>query len=529
VPTDDLASSIVLGVPAIGDLEGDGTIEIVVPTMEGDVYAFHGPDGSPVTGFPIPLPEVPSGDPLRMGPMSPDQNVERGIWGAPALADLDDNGDLEIVVPGSDGHVYVFDHDGNDHPGFPVEIVAPQLWTNPADAKPGRIITPPAIGDADGDGLLDIAVGSNETGSDQRSGAAHLIHGDGNLHAGGPEHDNWPISITSVNFYPTIGEGITSPLTMADVNDDGRPDIMVAGAAGQFTIYDAIQPDRPTGFSETPIISLNSANRGPLHTIPDSTDTPLLQAFGAGAFGDVDQDGRPDFTTGGAGLRLALNLAGGYDNLPFSHQFAVWNTMTGRMLPGFPQKIDDYLFFVSPAVADVDGDMYPESVAGSAGYYVRAWNACGEAPAGFPKLTGGWITGSVALGDLDGDDLLEMAVATRSGYLFAWNLDGPANGAISWPEYRHDNHNTGNYEMPLSHGGMPTVASQPIVCDIPMTPDGGVADGGVADGGMGGTVGGGGCECRAATAKATAGGDARGLLALGAMLLVVAMRARRRR
>jgi len=77
-----------------------------------------------------------------------------------------------------------------------VQIVAPILWDPPEIAQPGRMVAPVAVGDADGDGVPDIAVGSNETGESSMTGAIHLIHGDGNLHDGGATHANWPISST---------------------------------------------------------------------------------------------------------------------------------------------------------------------------------------------------------------------------------------------------------------------------------------------------------------------------------------------
>jgi hypothetical protein len=523
IPTEDLHPSIILNAPAIGDLDGDGTLEIVLSTTEGDLYAFHGPDGALVDGFPIPLPEVPSGDPLRMGPMNPDSPIERGTLSAASLADLDGDDQLEIVLPAYDGHVYVFRGDGSTQPGFPVEVIAPQLWMDPADAQRSRIVTPATIGDADGDGIPDIAVGSNEVGDDSNSGAVHLIHGDGNLHDGGPFHDNWPITISSVAFYPFIGEGITSPVAMADVDGDDKPDLAAAGQAGNIYIWDGIQPARESGFDGMPILILDSNSRGHSSDVANPSDRPLLNTFAAGSFGDMDQDGRPDFVTGGAGLNLGLNLAGGFANLPFEHQIGVWETQTGKQLPGFPHTIDDYLFFVNPSVANVDGDPYPEVVTGSAGYWVHAWDACGREADGFPKFTGGWITGSVAAGDVDGDDLIEIVVATRAGYLFAWNTDAPADSAQPWPEFRHDNHNTGNYEAPLSNGGMPTTESEPIDCPAPVMPDGGT-DGG-ADGGDGGVdpgppgmVTGGGCSCRVSGGQRTPLGAP-----LGAVLLVAVL------
>ena len=136
-------------------------------------------------------------------------------------------------------------------------------------------------------------------------------------------------------------------------------------------------------------------------------------------------------------------------------------------------------------------------------------------------------------GDRDGDGLLEMVTVGRTGYMFAYDTDGPADGAITWPEWRHDNHNTGNFEAPLSNGGAKLVADAPIECPVPVRPDGGMPDedaGAAGDAGVGGDagedggVGGGGCDCRV-----QAGGDERMPLAFALASLVGLALVRRRR
>ena len=89
--------------------------------------------------------------------------------------------------------------------------------------------------------------------------------------------------------------------------------------------------------------------------------------------GDLTGDGQVEYTISGASLDLAINLAGGGTARPFSHLLGAWDARTGRVLPGFPRVIEDYTFFVNPAIADVNRDGYAER----ARELVLALDACG--------------------------------------------------------------------------------------------------------------------------------------------------------
>ncbi|HPJ30788.1 MAG TPA: FG-GAP-like repeat-containing protein, partial [Methanothrix sp.] len=71
------------------------------------------------------------------------------VWSSPALSDLDGDGELEIVVGTNEGMLYVFNEDGTRVAGFPT-------------AAEGPIRSSPAVADLDGDGSLDIVVGSDD-------------------------------------------------------------------------------------------------------------------------------------------------------------------------------------------------------------------------------------------------------------------------------------------------------------------------------------------------------------------------------
>jgi len=65
----------------------------------------------------------------------------------PVTADLDNDGDLEVVTAMKSGMVYIFHHDATLFNGFPTNLS-------------GNIESSPAIGDLDGDGDYEIAFGT---------------------------------------------------------------------------------------------------------------------------------------------------------------------------------------------------------------------------------------------------------------------------------------------------------------------------------------------------------------------------------
>ncbi len=110
--------SIGISSPAVGDIDGDGDIEIMIGSSDKNMYAFHH-NGTNVVGWPV--------------------FFNKEVYSSPALGDIDGDGDTEIVVGAHNNNIYALHHNGTNVTGWPVAIGSYGASS-------------PALGDIDGDG-----------------------------------------------------------------------------------------------------------------------------------------------------------------------------------------------------------------------------------------------------------------------------------------------------------------------------------------------------------------------------------------
>ncbi|MDP9101369.1 MAG: VCBS repeat-containing protein [Actinomycetota bacterium] len=447
---------------AVADLDHTGVQDVVV-TAGTDLFVIR-PDGTLRPGFPV------SVDPaLCVGTDQSQPNHHRkcGFIASPALGHLVANDPkLDIVVPGLDGHLYAWDSAGHLLPQF-ANGASPKVdLSDPAVPLASRqfteSITNPTLRDLNGDGIDDIVVASNEaygaaspTPNDVRGGvsgafadALSNIGGSSRLYAidghTGAFLPGWPVKLNGAiqSTLPFIGPGHdSSTLTLS-----GSP-VVVASTTGG--VVSEFNPDG------TLLRGIQQSAFGPASNATDRTG--VFNLFEYASIGDVLGTGQPDVVKYGITLGAVANLALSGQNVPYNHLIGAYDAGTGAPLPAFPTITDDYQFLSSSTIAQVVAPTVPGStgqqiIAGTGLGLLHAYDgATGKDVSGFPKVTGGWLFAPAALSDDH-----RMAAITREGFLFEWSTDLVATTCqTQWPGFRHDPHNSGDYNTDGTAPGAP--------------------------------------------------------------------------
>ncbi len=139
---------------ALGDLDGDGDLDLVTGASNGRVRLYRNAGTAQTADFLV----EPNG-----APQAADTAYARQIGlpddvgedSAPALADLDGDGDLDLLVGTAAGAIHVFRNTGT--PAAPAFAAETPLVV-------GRRRTAPAVADIDGDGDADLFAGADSGG-----------------------------------------------------------------------------------------------------------------------------------------------------------------------------------------------------------------------------------------------------------------------------------------------------------------------------------------------------------------------------
>jgi hypothetical protein len=248
---------------ASGDINGDGKPDLVL----ADASA---------TGGAIVLFQDPANPGKFLAPMTLAVNANSAA--AVTIGDLNGDGAPDIVAATSDangnnGAIYVFYQNATTRGTFLAPV------TVPAGAQPEAV----RIADVNGDGLPDIAVANLDPGADGTGSAGVSVLLQDAAHPG---------SFLAPVTYATQGDAID--VAVADLNGDGKPDLVVAnlepGPSGSVSVL-LQDPARPGVFLAA------TSYRG--------FGLPL-----AVAIGDLNGDGHPDIAVAdGVSATVMLQIA----------------------------------------------------------------------------------------------------------------------------------------------------------------------------------------------------------------------------
>ncbi|MCX4239816.1 FG-GAP repeat domain-containing protein [Paraliomyxa miuraensis] len=251
----------------------------------------------------------------------------REAWlASPAVADVDDDGEREIIVPRAD-MLIVWGPDGT------VE------WTFETGA--GRIWASPVVGDLDADGALEIAIASRDQ--------VFVLEGDGSLHPGSPMI--WEDELRSLAAGQLDGD---APLELVVAPAHGGPtDVLMA-----FDVDGGVVP----GF---PPLGSGSAGCDDACYLAGCFDQNL-------AVGDLDGDGLADlvaphdnaYASIHRSTGEAFDAAAGYPVLKTPGVRYLHDLALAQQGWADDEEAADQAHFTNtaPAIADVDGDGTPEVV-----------------------------------------------------------------------------------------------------------------------------------------------------------------------
>ncbi len=323
--------------PALGDIDGDGTIEIVIGSHDGTLRVLNGENGT-----------------IQWSKTLPDS-----VFSTPALGDIDRDGTIEVVYTGFYGEVIALNGENG--------TVQWEIDT------PGNNPSSPSLGDIDGDGTMEVIVASGHI--------IYTLNGEnGSL--------QW-------DYYRGGGSTSPSPPSLGDIDGDGTLEILVVANDAEIHALNGEDGSLQWGYR------------------------PGGQIYGVTpALGDIDGDGTMEVVTGS--LDYNVYVLNGEDG---SLQ---WESATGDWI------------YSSPALADTDGDGTIEVIIGSDDDNIYAFN--GE------NGTVQWtyaadhnVRGSPVIGNIDADDNLEILVGSYYSTFYALEpTDIVGQQRVEWQGFHGD-------------------------------------------------------------------------------------------
>ncbi|MEM8525155.1 MAG: T9SS type A sorting domain-containing protein [Bacteroidota bacterium] len=307
--------------PFLADLDGDGDLDATVGSDDGTISYFENVGNASTASFEA-----------RVGLDNPFDGIDVGRIAAPDLVDIDDDGDLDLVVGEYDGTLKYYENVGDaTAPDF-----KEQVYSRFSDIQTQNYALPNVV-DIDDDGDFDL-----------------LISQYFNFYGTIAYYENKPACLPE-NVDGLVECGVANPLSdvfvlgsaapdFADVDGDGDFDAVVGNATGEINIYE----NRGTATSP------KFRKRVPL-------DNPFSNLFldAKPDLVDFDNDGDFDLVVGQRGGPINY-----YENKSNDTEF-IFEEKTGNDNPFNLLNTTTTLGSTTPELVDLDDDGDLDLIIGS--------------------------------------------------------------------------------------------------------------------------------------------------------------------
>ncbi len=386
---------------------------------------------------------------------------------SPILWNIDSDPDPEIIVSDHQGNVLALKKDGRTQvPGFPLNLganvigsIALTHYGNNGELGFAACLQNNNIVFFNSRGQI---IFSESAGSNLRSGCVITsLDKDSNhqiiavtqfgnvivLDTQGNPRPNFPVS---------VGGMVLAPPAIADLNNDGRNEIIVASMTGQTGQLHALDSQTGQNISGFPV-TLSGGTQNPI-TIANLDSDPypeiIITTNNAGKVLAINHDGTLHFSKNVDGaIRSGAVLA---DVNSSGSQKIVVVTNSGKVyfinpdgtdMPNTPVNINRTVE-CTPVVAKFDGDNFAGVIFGDSDGLLHSVRADGTESPNFPIPIGGSLKVSAALGDIDNDIDFDIVIPTDSG-IAVIDIKRPAQ-SYEWKCFMGTYNRAGNTYQPTS-------------------------------------------------------------------------------